>query len=757
MPARILHSVYSRVIAGGGEWVVSNHRTAMSPLPSLSSALALAMLLSPAQVRAHEISYVVPVAARAPLPTPAPGIAVTAVDASVSIQDEFASTTLSVTISNRGTTQAEAVLLLPVPDGSVLRSFTYEGGSKGIEARILPRDEARGLYDAIVAGSKDPALLEFANTGAVRSSVFPVPAGSTQRVVLSWEQILPEDSGRLDYLLPRTEALDHQVPFSLTVNVRSTVRVAAIHSPSHEIVTERSDSATIVKLSPSATRQPGSFRLNVQRQTGELSAALTAYPDSVSGGGYFLLSVAPPPPRADAPPLRREITLVIDKSGSMAGAKMDQVRAAALQILEGIRDGEAFNLVAYNESVEAFSAAPVIRDSGQAAAARRFLEGIHVSGGTNIHDSLLFALHQPPTPGCLPVVIFLTDGLPTVGNTSSRAIREAAKAGNPHQRRLFTVGVGVDVNSPLLSALARGARGTPTVVLPDEDVELKVSALGRRLVGPLLADCRLVPDTGRVQDMLPVPADLFSGERIVALGRYSGRDPLSFTLTGRDAGGDREFRFTFSPDRASPANNHVPRLWAAGKIATLTESIRDLSDGSPVPRNDPRFRELVDEIVRLSREFGILSEYTAFFADDRAPLAAGAEAVRHVESELRARALSASSGAGAVNQERNIEEWRNGRLNPRNSYLKEDLTSAEITTVQQVGDRACFRRGNRWIDSRLAMSADDPPDEVAPVGSARFGEVVDHLAASGRLACLALPGDLLIEVNGRRVLITRGI
>ncbi len=694
------------------------------------------------------------------VPQPVTEPVVTAVDATVDISDQLAVTTLVITVKNNSPRQAEAEMILPVPDEAVFKSFTFDGAAPGTTARLLPKAEARQLYDSIVARSKDPALLEFVGTGALKSSVFPVAPGGTQHVKVTWEQLLKADGPRLDYVLPRTEALEYNVPWTLTGTIKSSGPVGAVYSPSHDIATEQNGGITTLKLRPGAERQPGSLRFSILRQEAGMSAALTACPDEKGGGGYFLLLIAPPGKRAEIAPMKRELTLVLDKSGSMAGGKLDQVKAAALQTIEGLADGEAFNLIVYNEAVESFAPAPVVKSPDTTAKVRDYIQALRPSGGTNIHDSMLAALRQPPTAGMLPVVLFLTDGLPTVGVTIEKQIREAAAKENPHSRRVFTFGVGVDVNTPLLSALARGAKGSAVFVLPGEDVEMKVGSVARRLNGPLLADVTLTcTESGRIQDLLPAQMpDVFEGDQIVLLGRYAGAAPLKFELTGRDAAGGRKFNFEFQLDRASMANTHVPRLWAARRIATLTEAVRDLGEDPNITANDPRVKELTDEIVRLSRDFGVLSEYTAFFADDGTPLAsAAAPAVqRRFSMEIESKALKSRAGAGSVNQDANLAAAKDATcLNLRNIQWSADLSKTEFASVQQVNQRAYYKKGDRWIDSKAPVetAAAAPPDRVIEIGSPEFATLVDQLASAGRLSTLSLRGEILMELNGQRVLV----
>ena len=702
----------------------------------------------------------------------APGtrtVTVTGVDARINIQDRLATTTIDVALHNSHSRQLEAELLMPVPDGSVLRGFNFEGKGAEGSARILPREEARRIYESIVSRSKDPALLEFVGTGLIKSSVFPVPAGGNQKIRLTYEQILPVDGQRIDYVLPRTEAIDYRVPWNISVRVRSAEPVATIYSPSHDIEIKRHgkrDLAATVK----ATTQPGAFQLSCLLQSGEgMAASLIAYPDPKVGGGYFMLLAAPPVELADGlKRLKREVTVVIDRSGSMAGEKLEQVRTAATQVLEGLADGEAFNIIVYNEVVEAFAPRPVTKDSRTMKLARKYLAGIRVSGGTNIHDALVEALRQKLTAGAVPIVLFLTDGLPTIGQTSERAIREVAEKGNPFGRRIFTIGVGVDVNTPLLNRLSRVSRAISTYVLPKEDVEVKVGQVFKRLAGPVLAEPELRvidgnhrPLPGRITDLLPARLpDIFEGEQLVLLGRYQGEKKLRIQLRGRSGDGKKTYNFVFKLDKATTANAFVPRLWANNKIGILTEAIRDRaadsgSFASGQPPNDPKIRELTDEIVRLSREFGILTEFTAFFAEEGTNLAATDLISRRVAAIQRGR-VGTRSGLSGYNQEANSKlQVEQKTLNRRNQYWDASFKCVEIANVQQVNDRAFFKRGDTWVDSRLVgqQRAAIKPDRVVAIGSEEFRQLVDKLAASNRQGCVALKGEILLEVDGQKVLV----
>jgi Ca-activated chloride channel family protein len=694
---------------------------------------------------------------------------VTGVNVGVVIRDQAATTMMEIRLRNPGGTRQEAELLVPVPDGAVVRGFSFQGTGPESSARLLPRDEARETYDRIVAQVRDPALLEFAGFNLVRSSVFPVEPGGTQAVRLTYEHLLKASGDRVDYVLPRSESVEYHVPWKIAVKISSGTPIAAIYSPSHRLTTSRPrPSVAAVEVDSGEGTEPGPFRLSFLREGGDISASLFAYPDPKVGGGYFLLLAGLPTraSRPDSPGLRREVTLVIDRSGSMRGEKLAQVREAALQVLGGLEDGEAFNVILYNEGVEPFAERPVRKSRATMGHVTEFLEGMSARGGTNIHDALLEALRQPTAGGTLPIVLFMTDGLPTVGQTSEASIRELARKGNPHGRRIFTFGVGVDVNTPLLEKVAYESRATTTFILTGEDVEVKVAAVFERLRGPVLADPTLAvgePEgRRRTRELIPgrIP-DVFEGDQVIVLGQYLGEEPLEFSLRGNYRGTPRVFQFRLSLDQATTRNAFVPRLWASRRIGLLVDAIREqggapgVVSGASRGSTSPATRELVDEVVRISTEFGILTEYTAFLAREGTDFSQKDKVLSEAVGLFRDRAIQTRSGLSSVNQDLNNQYQKSmACVNPRNKYWDAAMNEVATAAVQQVCDLAFYRRRDRWVDSRLVTNEVDlRPEKVITFGSEEFRELAAKLVREGRQGSIALRGDILMLVDGQPVLI----
>ncbi|MEW6072026.1 MAG: VIT and VWA domain-containing protein [Planctomycetota bacterium] len=752
--------------------------TALRTLPLLALAAGAAAARPAAQAVddwGRTSHVIVPQASGFALDRQGPAIRIEQVEARVEVVEQAARTTLEVTVFNPSGLRAAAVLLLPVPGHAAVSEFTFEGAAAEPSARLLPRDEARRAYDEIVARIKDPALLEFAGLNLIRSSVFPVPAGGRQRVRLTYEHVLTADGDRVDYQLLRSESLAVRVPWRITVDIRADSPISMVYSPSHDLVTRvREGRRVVVEVHPSSADRPGSFLLSRLLQRDGVTASLLAYPGPEAGGGFFLLLAGLPAPVEDGERrIPREVTLVIDRSGSMAGEKMDQALAAARQVIEGLEDGETFNVIDYASQVELFAPAPVIKTRETTLAVREYLAAIRPTGGTNIHDALLEALSCEHRPGMLPLVLFLTDGLPTVGRTAEVDIRALVENGNPHHRRIFTFGVGSDVNVPLLDRLSDATRATSTYVMPGEDVEVKVGAVFRRLSGPILADLELwtvgpdgAPTTRAVRELMPARLpDLFDGDQLLLFGQYRAAPAVAFRLTASTRGGLRTFAFEFDLSKASTRHSFVPRLWATRKIAFLVDQIRQAGAavaGGFGPEidvfTDPRCRELAEEILRLSTRYGVLSEYTAFLATEGSDLGDW-EALRlGCTANLQRRAVGVRSGIGAVNQGLNFNEKKaEAQLDLTNGFWDANNQRVSISTVQQVCDRAFFRRGDRWVDARLiATPGGLEAEEVVEFGSEAHRRLLERLVGEGRQGLLALPGNILMPVEGKTVLIQNG-
>lgn len=723
----------------------------MTRLPiALALFASLAALPRPAAAQARVGALNVFPQARA-FPHGAGQVEVTAVDAVVVVDDPVATTTLDVSLRNPTAARLEAQVLVPVPSRAAIRALRFQGAAKDARAELLPAADARRLYEDIVRRERDPALLEFAGQDLVRTSVFPVEPGGAQKVRLVYEHVLPEMGGRVDYVLARTESLEYRVPWRLRVHLRARGPIATAYSPSHPFRTTRlAPGELALELEPGAAAVPGPVRLSYLRGGDGLAATSFVYPEAGAEAGSFLVVAGLPPPPPETAPIPRELTLVLDRSGSMRGPKWDQAVAAAGEVLRSLRPGERFQVVTYNHVVDVFTPAPVAAAPEAVARALGWIRGQAPAGGTNLHEALAAALAPEAARGTLPLVLFLTDGLPTVGETREQAIVGLAARANPAGRRIFTYGVGEEPNTALLERLAFESRAAATFILPGEDVRARMADSFRRLGTPVLASPKL-RWTGAVEEVFPARLpDLFEGDPLVLVGRFRGAGPIELVLEGRDAGRARAFRFRFDAG-GTTRHGFVPRLWAQRKISDLLDRIR-YAGADPGAGAERTVAALAAEVVRLSRQFGVLTEYTAFFAREGEELGGAGAEVARAHRELQEKALRVRSGKGSLAQDANRAGRKAaGWVDPRNVILSDELKSVELGGVNQIGDLAFHRRGGRWVDARLLERLTGAAPRAVVAGSAAHALLVDRLAREGRQGVLALRGEIVVLVGGEVV------
>lgn len=751
-------------------------------------------------------------------------ISIASVAVSVEIEGRTATTRLVTTVQPPASLAAgESTtfqLLLPLPVDAELLESPLAGTSEAVN-RVQLNMSAGEATRALTVGAQTLAnreMLEFANQRVVLVGPFTISSGEAIPVELLYRQTLVRRGNRLDYRLPRSESFAFaKTPWDITATIRSDEPIAALYSPSHPISVERDgpNRASLGVDAPSLLPgglggrgrggegpkviDPGDFRLSIL-QGREVEASFMGYVDQQSSEGCLLMLVgASPGERVEQASIRREVILVIDRSGSMGGEKIEQARAAAREVLSGLRDGEAFTVVDYSDEVTTFSEEPVEKNAVTLRRALAYIDGIEADGGTNIHDALGRAVAMRPTAGHLPLVIFLTDGLPTTGVTAEDSIRRAVIEANVHGRRIFTVGVGFDVNAPLLDAIARESRASTTIVMPGESVDQAVALLFRKLNGPIFSDITLAMERrdgsgadDLVSDLLPTTLnDLYEGDYLSLLGHFRPDEPVVFILRGDYLGEEREFRFTFDPsrDRIEDAP-FLCRLWATRQIMERVDQItRDgaIPESERTDEDRDRLQQRTQEIIDLSMTWGIITEYTrhltegsrehaeyASLVDDIASGAVTADsmlvaangsldkagAVMYAETKMKDRAQNTRTGRGASNQVMNkgSAKLTKAQVSASNAYIDEEMNVVEIHSVQQIADLALFRRGDRWVDSRILDSAaTEAPDLVVTIGSAEYDDLVRELVTLNREKVLGLSGEILVRNRAGQIVLIAAI
>lgn len=649
---------------------------------------------------------------------------------------------------NRSATMVEGDYLYPIPAGAVFTDFSLFMDGEELKGEVLPAERARSIYEEIVRRKKDPALIELVGHGVLRSRVFPIEPGATRRVILRYTQVLGRDGDLLRVKYPRiiattpgSEGLEQgslqrperRHPFTLQIRVADAESYATPYSPTHTIdVRERRGELDISYEGSGASND---FELFLPMVDALVGASVVTHAPA-GEDGYFMLLISPPAEREESE-IPRDVTLVLDTSGSMSGDKIEQARAALDQILAGLRREDRFRLITFSSVVRSFRRDFAAANTNNVRAAREFLDGVRAEGGTNVMDALREALDPTAAPGRLSIVVFVTDGKPTVGETSPERIAEMVEQLRDRER-LFNFGVGHDVNTYLLDRMAQGGRGSVTYVRPGEDVEEAVSSLNRKISHPALADLRVVEAPVELEDFYPNPIpDLFYGEELVLFGRYRGAGGGELVLEGSRAGETLRLRYATEFARRENGNDFIPRLWAARKAGALTAQIR-LHGANP---------EIVEEIRQLGLRYGILTEYTSYLVEEPV-LALADEDIRframEMASDLAAAPVSQSGARAFARSEVSAKLAATDRLSEA-----EELSVATTSITRQVGRRLFTLRDGTWTDVRFDPSL--KMIEVAPYSDAYF-DLVARLPGLRRY--LALGERVIIAGDGLSISLT---
>jgi Ca-activated chloride channel family protein len=640
----------------------------------------------------------------------------------VKIDGQIAITSIDQEFYNPNDQRLEGIYMFPVPKGAHIDKFSMEIGGKTVDAELLPADKARRIYEDIVRKLRDPALLEYAGRDLFKVRIFPIEPHSRKPIKISYTELLRSDTGAISYTYPlSTEKFSAQPIKSLSVKVelKSAHPLASIYSPSHKVEIKRDGpNRAVIGFEAKDEKPDTDFQLVYSSEIRDVGLSLLDYkPDG--DDGYFLL-LAAPTVTAETKPAAKDIVFVVDTSGSMAGAKLQQAQKALRFCVENLNRDDRFEIVRFSTEAEPLFRELVAADSDHRKRANDFIENFKPIGGTAIAEALQSALKMRPEKGDRPfVVIFLTDGLPTVGtHNPDEIVAEVKKAAGV---RIFSFGIGSDVNTQLLDQIAEGTRGFSQYVLANEDLELKVSNFYTRIKEPALTNLRLEFSGGvRTTKMYPADLpDLFKGDQLVVAGRYSGAGDIEATLTGMAGGREQKFTYKLRFDDRNTTNDFVPRLWATRRVGFLLDEIRVHGETA----------ELRDEATELARRYGIVTPYTAYLIvedEDRRRVPMADRSMQGFSADKGTRAEVAKAWDGFKDKKEGDDGVANARsqnafkfalqapasIASGNSESLRGFAAAgpaatpaaarlnEYTQQSKfVNGRAFFQNGKQWIDS----------------------------------------------------------
>ncbi len=655
------------------------------------------------------------------------------------VRDQVAAVTIDQEFVNTGPTAMEVEYLFPVAPGAAIDSMTMVVGGEEMKGTIMAADEARKIYEDIVRKKKDPALLEYVGYGLYRTRAFPLEPGKPAHVVIHYNQICKKDGDVVEVFYPlNTEKFSAKEIEEVTikVDIRTKADITTIYSPTHEIKIARHGARNAVASYRVDRSIPASdFIIYYKARDEQIGATLLTYQPQRGRDGYFMLLASPNPTMAAHELMAKDVVLVLDRSGSMSeSGKIGQAREAMSFILKNLNTEDRFSIITFNDGIDTLFPHLVAANRENLDKAEDLVSRIEAAGGTDIHSALAQALAvlNDTTGGSKErpaYMIFVTDGQPTVGKTDQKVILADTASANTRQARIFALGVGYDVNVQLLDRLVGENRGLSDYVKPNEPLEAKISSIYAKIKNPVMTGLKLEIDGVAIRDVYPRNlGDLFEGVQLVVVGRYDGdqvdklhEHKARVVISGKCGESEKKFEYpvTFCEARVSPTDCFVERLWAVRRIGFLLDEIQ----------LHGKTDEVVGEVIRLSRDYGIITPYTSFLADERTKIASessmreeskatgsfvfkntGGEGQRDAmnrqgmnNATLAAPApaaakpvefLGASGGATAPSGP--VFQTRNYGYADQAAY-EHGAAKAEVTTVQNVNNQALYRRGQMWV------------------------------------------------------------
>ena len=711
-----------------------------------------------------------------PRPVPLPrSLPVKSIKVDTKINGQVATTHVEQVFRNDYDQIMEGTYLFPLPESASITEFAIWDGDRKLVGEVRTKEEARRIYDEIVRRQRDPGLLEYAGKDLFQASIFPIPPHADKKLELTYTQVLQADSGTVAYRYPLGTGKNMgQVTGTVSgrVEIVGKEPVRNVYSPSHEIdLAAHAGNSTRLSFETKAGQNLNDFQLFYTLSRDDFGLSLLTYREP-GKDGYYLLTISPKDELTESEYAAKDIIFVVDTSGSMQeGNKIEQARSALSFGVKGLRNNDRFNIISFAGEERLMESGLIQADAAGRKRGVEFVESLRATGGTNINDAMRAALKQFDGNSERPkLLVFMTDGLPTVGETNVNKILDNVRKSRIEGLRLFSFGVGYDVNTQLLDKMATENNGTTEYIEPQENLEVAVSNFFNKVNFPVLTDLQLA--MGGVETEMIYPRqmpDVFKGSQIVLIGRYRGRNDaqnVALKLSGKMGTQSRAFSYNnlAFPLRAEK-NDFLPRLWATRRVGWLMENIR--SNGET--------KELRDEIVDLGTRFGIVTPYTSYLAlesgavvtdgvaqDDRARvtggqpsrgMGVGSGGVRRDAPRPSAKPASensmtlGSADSAAINDKSGAVAVRESKKAKSRQEAEKVEKDTSETAVRNVKGKTFYNRDGVWTDSEFKNEA-KLPETVVEFGSEAYFKLAQ---AHPELTDYLSLGEAVIIVDNGRV------
>lgn len=571
-------------------------------------------------------------------------------DVRVTINNGIAVTQIDQVFVNTENRQLEALYTFPVPREASVSNFSMWISGKEMIGEVVEKERAREIYNSYKRKRRDPGLLEQVDFKQFEMRIFPIAPRAEQRVRIEYYQQLHVDHDWATYVYPLAtnangRSVDSRVKgrFSMTVDIRSKVPIRALTSESHPddfvVVHHQSDYAqAAMELSEADLSRDIVMAVQTKRPRTGLDM-VTSHPTGEEG--YFMMTVTPGDDLSSTmEPM--DYVFLLDISGSMAhDNKLSISRKSVLAFVESLGAEDRFDCLAFNLVPTPLFQSMQPANQGNLAKARDFFAAQRARGGTVLQPAISAAYAYRDDDRPLNVIL-LSDGMTEVGEQAELLRLIGSR---PAGVRVFCIGVGNEVNRPLLEQMATKAGGLAAFVSTEDSFGRQAQLMRQKLVRPAIEDLTVEFDGGSIREVEPQQlGDLFYGTPIRVFGRYGNAGVVQVSLRGRIQGGPWKQTVEMKLPDQDEGNSEIERMWAHKRVTRLLDDERA---GLGSAR---------EEIVRLCEGYSIVSPYASMLV-----LENDAEYRRWKIEQRNANRIQRDRRSGRAVQEKLAELRKRGR------------------------------------------------------------------------------------------------
>ena len=535
----------------------------------------------------------------------------------VDVENQIALIKSTQTFRNIFGTDKNFKYAFPLPPGASAISLKWKINGIWKTAMITPQPPDTSLP----GGNPHPSLVQYLGEVPLYFDILDtLKADSVVTVELTYVEFLKYSFGSVNFEYPNDYSLIQQIPFNyqeLKFSLTSSRTINSIQLLSHT-ASQQTNNGNFAYIEYSATELSATtnYRVLYTLSLNELGlfSFSTFLPDSLvpdeQDNGFFVFVAEPDPNNTNI--IKKVFTLIIDRSGSMGGTKMEQAKNAANFIVQNLNAGDKFNIIDFDDVITSFSPNHVEFNTTTMNQALAYISTIYARGLTNISGAFDVAVPQfsAANDSTANIIIFLTDGQPTAGITYiTTLIQHIDQLIDQTETNilLFSFGIGLDVNQQLLAQITTDNSGFATFLLNDE-LEEVLTTFYQQIRNPVLLNTSISFNPQYLNQIYPDPLpNLYKGQQMIVSGRYSTPGNVNVTLSGTAFGQNVQYEYPVAlVDSNVVSYSFLTKVWAKQKIEYLLVQYYLLNPTTP------QAQQIKQQIIDLSIAFGVISPFTSF-------------------------------------------------------------------------------------------------------------------------------------------------